>query len=222
MSSSLAPSWRRPSKSLLAALLSISIFTGLLYTGATLHNTAYEPAVIHQAVEAAQHAASGVQHEIIPNEAFDHRPNVTTLTDDGDDEYCNKFPDPGNIAIIIKTGASELYAKLPTTLATVLKCVREPLIFSDLEHRLGEYHVHNVLANFTPSAMNGNKDFDIYRKQQQYIAEGREADLPGLSSVPIPSDDWRTQGKSAAWGLDKYKFLRECLKKRTEGFEGDG
>lgn len=212
MSTSLTPSWRRPSKTLLAALLSISILTGLLYTGITLHNTAYEPAVIHQAVEAAQYATSEVQHEILSNENFDHRPNETIQTSYGDDEYCNTFPDPGNIAIVIKTGASELYAKLPTTLATVLKCVREPLIFSDLEQRLGEHHVHNVLASFTPSAMNGNKDFDIYRKQQQYIAEGREADLPELSSVPIPSDDWRTAGKSAAWGLDKYKFLREYIK----------
>ncbi|KAF2172088.1 glycosyltransferase family 31 protein [Zasmidium cellare ATCC 36951] len=137
----------------------------------------------------------------------DLAPSLTHGVDPSNDDYCNTFPDPGNIAIIIKTGATELHAKLPTPLATTLKCVREPLIFSDLEQRLGEHRVHNALANFTPSAMEGNKDFDIYKLQQQYVASGREADLPDLSSISIPSDDWRTEGKSAAWGLDKYKFL---------------
>lgn len=225
MSIQLTPSWRRPSKTLFVALISISIFTGLLYTAITLHNTAYEPAVIHHAVEAAQHVASEVQHDLNLKQDVDHGSNGTTgttPTNHEDDEYCNAFPDPGNVAIIIKTGATEVYAKLPTLLATILKCVREPLIFSDLEQRLGEHQVHNVLANFTPSAMKGNKDFDIYRTQQQYVADGRAADLPRLSSVPIPSDDWRTNGKSAAWGLDKYKFLREYLEDSAKVFDASG
>lgn len=177
-----------------------------------LHESTYEPSIVHQAVEAIEHVASSeVQHETPPDDTLEHHMNDASPPGYGTDDFCNAFPDPGNLVIILKTGATELHAKAPTPLASSLRCVREPLIFSDLEQRLGQHQVHNALANVTPSAMEGNKDFDIYRKQQQYVAEGREADLPELSAIPIPSDDWQTKGKSAAWSLDKWKFLRESL-----------
>lgn len=201
--------WLRPTRTLVAALILVSIFLGLIYTGFVLHDTTYEPQVIHQAVEAVQNVASEIQHEIVPEDAIEHDLKDERPPDYGTDDFCTAFPDPGNIAVIVKTGATELHAKVPTTLATSLRCVREPLIFSDLEQTLGEHQVHDALANFT--AMEGNKDFEFYRKQQEYVAEGRGADLPELSSIPIPSTDWRTAGKSAAWGLDKYKFLCEYL-----------
>ncbi|KAK3713068.1 hypothetical protein LTR37_008753 [Vermiconidia calcicola] len=79
--------------------------------------------------------------------------------------------------------------------------------FSDLEQTLGDKRMHNVLSRFSEDAMNGNDEFDIYRKQQELANQGREVDIPSLSSIPITTKDWRTEGKNAAWGLDKYKFL---------------
>ncbi|EGP87833.1 uncharacterized protein MYCGRDRAFT_24216, partial [Zymoseptoria tritici IPO323] len=118
---------------------------------------------------------------------------------------CGVHKDPGNISIIVKTGATVISERLPTLLLTSLRCVDNPLIFSDLEQEFGGHHVYDVLSNF--SRKEGNADFDLYRTQQEYAANGRQVDLPNLRELPIVSNDWRTKGKSAAWSLDKYKFL---------------
>lgn len=121
---------------------------------------------------------------------------------------CSSYPDLGNIAIVVKTGATEAARLIPTLLKTSLRCVKDPIIVSDLEQEISGIKLHNVLAEFAPRAMQGNVDFEIYHLQQQYQAEGREEDIPKLSSMPHANQDWRTAGKSAAWGLDKYKNIR--------------
>lgn len=122
-------------------------------------------------------------------------------------DCCKTYPDPGNIAIVVKTGATAIHDRLPTQVSTSLQCVKEPLIFSDLESNLGDLHVHDVLSNFTSSVAENNEDFDIYRLQKTYLAQGRENDIRRLRELPIATKDWRTEGRNAAWSLDKYKFL---------------
>ena len=119
--------------------------------------------------------------------------------------YCDAF-DISKITISIKTGATVAFDKVPTQLMTSLRCVTRPMIFSDLNQTLGSHQMHDVLSRVSPAAMKGNSDFDLYFKQQELVAQGREIELNTLSSIPIPTQDWRTQGKSAAWALDKYKF----------------
>ncbi|KAF7195476.1 hypothetical protein HII31_03070 [Pseudocercospora fuligena] len=123
------------------------------------------------------------------------------------DDFCAKHLDLDNIAVVVKTGATAIHDRLPTQLSTALRCVKEPLIFSDLDANLGDLHVHDVLSNFTTSVAESNREFDIYRMQQEYLAQGKANDVPRLRNLPIPTKDWRTEGKSAAWALDKYKFL---------------
>ncbi|KAK3115099.1 hypothetical protein LTR53_005915 [Teratosphaeriaceae sp. CCFEE 6253] len=121
--------------------------------------------------------------------------------------HCDRYPDTDRVAVILKTGATEALDKIPTQLVTSLHCVREPLLFSDLEQRLGSHTIHDVLANVSSEVMDLNTDFDIYRTQHALAASGRETELRSLNSLPIADGNWRTSGKSAAWGLDKYKFL---------------
>lgn len=112
-----------------------------------------------------------------------------------------------SIAFVTKTGATEAKDKLPPQLATCLSCVPDPLIFSDLDQTLGPYQIYDVLSRFSPEAMRGNPEFDIYYKQKELAIQGREEEIPALGELPILTYDWRTKGKSAAWALDKYKFL---------------
>lgn len=45
---------------------------------------------------------------------------------------CHGFPNMDNIMLVMKTGATEAYDKLPTQLLTGLQCIDDFLIFSDL------------------------------------------------------------------------------------------
>ena len=125
------------------------------------------------------------------------------------DVYCSSFPKSETIGTIVKTGATEIHAKLPTQLATSLRCASNLLIFSDLHQRVGDYDAIDVLSRVSPSELRFNKDFEIYRMQQEYVALGRENDIVELRNLPATSDDPRARDRKAAWVLDKYKFLRE-------------
>ncbi|KAL7623669.1 hypothetical protein AAE478_005221 [Parahypoxylon ruwenzoriense] len=105
---------------------------------------------------------------------------------------CASFPDTSNILVIVKTGATESYSKIPTQLLTTLRCVPDLLIFSDLEQSLAGFHVHDSLVTVSTAAKDDNPDFDLYRRQQacpvdqQSCNAGRSKSLEG-------------------WRLDKYK-----------------
>lgn len=129
-------------------------------------------------------------------------PNLEPLDD------CAHAQDLGNVAVTVKTGATEAKRLIPTLLKTSLRCVKRPIIVSDLEQEIAGHKLHDVLKDFTPRAVAKNPDFDLYFKQQKLKAEGREKDIPSLASLPIADEDWRTKGKTAAWGLDKYKNIR--------------
>ena len=81
------------------------------------------------------------------------------------------------------------------------------MLFSDLEDTLGHHKIDNVLSDKTKVSTRMTPDFDLYWLQQEYHDSGRDAELVDLAKVPIPYQDWRSAGKNAAWGLDKYKFL---------------
>ena len=120
--------------------------------------------------------------------------------------FCNVL-DISNIAFVTKTGATEAMHKLPAPLTTSLRCVSDPLIFSDLDQSIGPYQIHDVLSQFSEEAITNNRDFDIYHKQKALAAKGRQRELEKLGDLPILTYDWRAKGRNAAWALDKYKFL---------------
>lgn len=108
------------------------------------------------------------------------------------DRRCQAFADPGNIVFVIKTGATEVYEKLPTQLLTTLGCVQDFLLFSDLEERIGPYHIRDTLSDFNETLKETLPDFELYREQLEYRRTNQDmANLKG----------------DKAWKLDKYKFL---------------
>ncbi|RMZ86538.1 hypothetical protein DV736_g6231, partial [Chaetothyriales sp. CBS 134916] len=99
--------------------------------------------------------------------------------------------------VIVKTGANEIYEKLPTLLLTALRDYDPAnlLIFSDLGQQLGPYTIHDALDNVTHSVKSQNPEFGYYRTLQEYQENGQDASR------------LRESFHDAAWNLDKYKFL---------------
>jgi len=97
--------------------------------------------------------------------------------------------------VVVKTGANEIYDKLPTQLLTSLHCYEDLLVFSDLDQDLGPHHIYDALDNVTEAAKSHDPIFDYYRTLQEYHRYGQPLSLLR-----------ETSGK-AAWNLDKYKFL---------------
>jgi hypothetical protein len=126
---------------------------------------------------------------------------MTALEDGHRWPRCKAFPDPGNIAIAVKTGATEATGKIPMLMQTALLCAGSVMIFSDLEQNIAGHQLHDALSDIPRSAMEGNSDFEFYWKLKEVEKYGQiERMLKGAKDPRIPRD-------LAAWTLDKYKQL---------------
>ncbi|KAM0264742.1 hypothetical protein ACHAQJ_000567 [Trichoderma viride] len=121
------------------------------------------------------------------------RPESTSEAD------CAQFPDTSNILVVMKTGASEAYSKIPTQVLTNLKCLPEFLIFSDMEQEIAGYKIHDSLDRVLDSVKTNNGDFDIYFRQRQCAADQDNCN----KYVDIAKE---------GWDLDKYKNIHMAEK----------
>lgn len=125
----------------------------------------------------------------------------TPLVPPNRDPVCDGFPDTSGILLVMKTGATEAYDRLPVQIMTVLKCLPDFLLFSDLEQHIGGYHVRDSLETVLTEAQEGNPDFDLYRAQKQCLVNQDEC-----SKILGSAAD------SAGWNLDKYKNIHMAEK----------
>jgi hypothetical protein len=84
-----------------------------------------------------------------PSESYAHTPQTAQSRN----SRCDAFPNPGDIAIAVKTGATEAIERIPILMLTTLQCAENVLLFSDLEQNIAGYHLQDALANVPPSAM---------------------------------------------------------------------
>ncbi|KAK3710938.1 hypothetical protein LTR37_009959 [Vermiconidia calcicola] len=105
---------------------------------------------------------------------------------------CAEVPGADNVMVMLKTGATELYQKLPTHFVTTFKCVPHFMIFSDLAQEFADYPVYDALESISKDFRENHGDFELYRKLQQYQREGQDMS--------------KLQG-TGSWNLDKWKFL---------------
>lgn len=116
------------------------------------------------------------------------------------DPICDGFPDTSGILLVMKTGATESFDKVPMQLMTVLRCLPDFLIFSDLEQRIAGNQVRDSLDTVLAEARDGNSDFDLYRQQQACEIDQDKC----VKTVDGPKD--------AGWKLDKYKNIHMAEK----------
>ncbi|XXG96377.1 hypothetical protein Hte_002659 [Hypoxylon texense] len=117
------------------------------------------------------------------------------------DPLCASFPDTSNILVVVKTGATESYARIPTQLVTVLRCLPDFLLFSDLEQNIAGYRVYDSLDAVTRDVQEGNPNFDLYRRQQACPVDQQ--------SCNADADEGNSgrQEQRRGWELDKYKNI---------------
>ena len=111
---------------------------------------------------------------------------------DSHTEGCRSVPGADNVLVMLKTGATEIYEKLPTHFVTLFKCTPHYMIFSDLAQDYADFPIRDAIAPVSKQLRDGHEDFRIYKKLQQYQREGQEmSKLKG----------------DGGWNLDKWKFL---------------
>lgn len=92
--------------------------------------------------------------------------------------------------VMMKTGSSDIYEKLPIHFATTFQCIKNLIIFSDLAQNVGGYQVIDALAPISDTTRSSNDDFKLYDRMQEWQRDGQ--DISKLGS---------------GWDLDKWKFL---------------
>ena len=112
------------------------------------------------------------------------------------DFRCKDIPIHEGLVVAIKTAATECFEKMPTQLMTALHCVKDLMVFSDLEQHVGEHSIHDALYALPEELRKGNPDFKLYQKLHQYQITRQD-----ILSLVNPDD------RQATWELDKYKNL---------------
>ncbi|KAK4993394.1 hypothetical protein LTR66_006008 [Elasticomyces elasticus] len=105
---------------------------------------------------------------------------------------CKNVPGADRVLVILKTGATEIFEKLPEHFLTLFRCTPNYLIYSDLEQTISDHPIHDAIAGVSDHYKNHHEDFELYRQLQQYYREGQ--------------DFGKLKGDSG-WNLDKWKFL---------------
>lgn len=102
------------------------------------------------------------------------------------------------VALLLKTGASLVWKRLPIHLLTSLAPERiapkNTIIYSDVPDVIGSYQLVDVLANTTSRAVLESPDFQPYLLQDDF--DDKQGWIEGDIAGPI-----------GGWKLDKYKFL---------------
>lgn len=110
---------------------------------------------------------------------------------------------PDDVLLIVKTGATVLWRRLPIHLSTTLSPERispaSTVIYSDAPAQIGSHAVLDVLALLPRAVRDQSPEFELYRAVRDWDETNFYMEHNGL-----PGDD---EGPPGGWRLDKYKFL---------------
>jgi hypothetical protein len=171
---------------LLLYTLRIGAWSGL---GETYY--AHEP---HHDPHNSHHAPQGSPDGAAPSPSPQPPPSPAPPPPPPIDPACEGFPDTSKVLLVMKTGASEAFARVPTQLMTMMRCLPDFLIFSDMDQDIGGQRILDSLDTVLAEAREGNADFDLYRRQQSCLV-----DQDTCNKLGDPARE--------GWNLDKYKFL---------------
>jgi hypothetical protein len=133
------------------------------------------------------------QHIVTPNTQSDtDQSHTPTEKAKPHEENCRTTPGADNVLVVLKTGATEIYEKLPTHFVTLFKCTPHYMVFSDLAQDYADFPIRDAIAPVSKQLREEHEDFRIYMKLQQYQREGQDMS--------------KLKGENG-WNLDKWKFL---------------
>lgn len=118
---------------------------------------------------------------------------------------CSALPGADSTVVILRTGSTEIEARLPIHLKTTSRCYPHYLIFSDYGETFRGQDILDALETVSADTIANNPDFELYRRLRQ---DGRAA----LNSSELSEGESQMTSKTgnmenAGWKLDKWKFL---------------
>ncbi|KIW63107.1 hypothetical protein PV04_09983 [Phialophora macrospora] len=105
---------------------------------------------------------------------------------------CRQLPGADKVVVIVKTGATEAFARVPELLVTIGECAPNFMIFSDMEQHIGEFHIQDALDEIGREYKENHEDFQFYNAI--HAAHSAHGDVSVL-------------GSDKAWALDKWKNI---------------
>ncbi|KAK8057447.1 hypothetical protein PG996_011384 [Apiospora saccharicola] len=142
-----------------------------------------------------------------------------TRPDSGPGTSANLTQD--DVLLILKTGATVLWRRLPIHLSTTLAPERinpqNTVIYADIEAKIGPHRVVDVLDGLPQSVLHSSPSFEAYREARDWQANNyylEQAGLPGdfLPLISRAGRDW----PRAKWYIytedDTYLFLPNVLR----------
>jgi hypothetical protein len=123
-----------------------------------------------------------------------------------DDLECQSLEGANETLVIMRTGSTELEAKLSVHLDTVLRCFPNKLVFSDAAEDYNGHTVLDALESVSEAVKENHQDFELYRR----LRDGRQTlasdELHGLPNETF-QESWTGHTENPGWKLDKWKFL---------------
>lgn len=113
---------------------------------------------------------------------------------------CPESPLLNDVLVVVRTGATEVLEKLPVHFSTVLSCVPDYIIYSDLEEDVEGHHIVDVLDRVSQNVKMTVPEFWLYNRLRASGRDGLEYQT-SFGSGPAGALD------NPGWKLDKWKFL---------------
>lgn len=112
-------------------------------------------------------------------------------------DSCAGFPHHllETVQVVLKLGVAEQEARVKAVMSTVVRCISNLLIYSDLDYEVEGRRAYDVLAELPESYKLDNVEWDAYDRQKQAYANG---DYDKGGQQPYHKDGWQ---------LDVYKWI---------------
>jgi hypothetical protein len=122
------------------------------------------------------------------------------ITNASAERLCESYPDhllSLMVQPVLKLGHEENKARVEAQLSSVSACIKDLLIFSDLEETIRGHQVYDILADLPATYRINNPDFSHYTYMQELHAKGElDNHTEGTKKLSIDG-----------WAMDKYKFF---------------
>ena len=105
---------------------------------------------------------------------------------------CRQLPGADKVVVIVKTGATEVFSRIPEQIVTLAECAPNFMIFSDMEQHIGKFHIQDALDEIGQVYKDGHEDFQFYH---------------AIHATHASVGDVSVLGSDKAWALDKWKNI---------------
>lgn len=146
-----------------------------------------------------QHAERDNQHSLEAESQITPS-NTSSPTSESTPSDHKNILDPEDVVILVKTGATSLWRRMPAHMSTSLSnstLTPNILFYSDSPDNINGHPIIDVLANISTS-LKSSPDFVLYNRAREIASDNLY-----LESGSMEGDSYLPGG----WRLDKYKFV---------------